>query len=182
MNALAVKEPVTFAPDDESFEAIVNDLSDNVVKHFFNTGLPESELIEFVYGLDAIEELSKMPGFPKDRMLTTRDLIKGGWDVIWPFINKAKVEGIVSNYGVAVNENLLQEIEDFFEAGYLTAIYNMVKSDEQQKLMFVLNGTALCVGISQSSAHPEYGVLQYTDMTNHFSVQMPFCLDRILGA
>lgn len=181
MNALAVK-PETFSSDDESFEAIVNDLSPNIVRHFKSTGLPEKTLIDFVYALDAIAELSNTPGFPTDRMLTTNDLINGGWPVVWAFINKAKADGIIHNYGVAVSQTILDQIESFFNDGYLVPLYDLLKTTDQQKLMFVLDSTSLAVSINRITPHPEYGVIHYVDLTNHKSIQIPFRLDRILNA
>lgn len=168
-----VKLPMTF-------KEICNDLNSEFISQFTLMKLPESVLEEFVFACDHLDELSRIPNFPINRLLNTPDVVTSGTAAACVFNDFAKRSHDQTMFGCAVSEEVMAALTEFLEMGYLSSIWTLTKDQPQQSQAFSLDNNSLVVRVIRYSPHPEFGILRYDNKTTNNSILIPFHLSRIL--
>lgn len=166
----------------ETFEEICASLNSELVDDFKQMKLPESVLEEFVFACDHLDELSKIPNFPTNRLLNTPDVVTSGPAAACVFNDFAKRSHDPSMFGCAVSEEVTTALVEFFEVGYLSSIWAIVKDQPQQSKTFTLDGVPYTIRVIRYSPHPEFGILRYDNKSTNNSILIPFHLSRVLDA
>lgn len=165
-------------PDEATLDEIKDDLNLEFVIAFSKTGLEQDAIREFVYALDHLDELTRTPNFPTDRLLTSSDVINFGEHAIHVLGNR-RLHYTAGVSGVAVNDHQLEMIDSFYDHRYLVVINKILKAFRIPGIELTVDKQKYFVSINYTTNHPSFGVLTYKDMNNDLGTSIPFLLSRL---
>lgn len=184
MNVASLTEEPPYIPqldeketDDEPLERVRRSLNPDFVRTFDASGLPSETLREFVYALDHFKEMMGLDNFPAERLLTTPDVINYGDEALQLLSHRRN--NPASRQGVAVNEAILEHLQQFLDYRYPTTICQVLRALRIPGVTVVLDTEPCFIGISYNSGHPHFGILTFQDMSSRVSTSIPFLLSRL---
>lgn len=160
-------------------DEITESLNPEFVQEFNETDLPESVLIEFVYALDHLIELTQTRNYPNDRLLNTPDISKTGSAAVCTFNDFAKRAHQPSMYGSAVGPETWDSIEEFLRLDYPRVIYSILKAFKRDCVTLSLDTESAQISLKSFTPHPEFGLITFNNFANETVVLLPFHLTRI---
>lgn len=159
---------------DKTFKAF----DEMFVAKFNMTELPPRMLVEFAHAIEHLDNIMEMDNFPTDRLVTTPDVVNFG---------EQAVAGLTSNReigrGVAVNEKILTNIQDFFDMKYVKTIHMVLEKFKIKGITFTLDGISTFVGLTYQTNHPRFGILSYRvfdEKDGNPGLHIPFLINRLL--
>lgn len=148
------------------------------ISRFEHTKLPKRLLAEFVYALDHLDEMIKLKNFQTGRLLSTPDIINFGVEVTKIISSTDKMP-----FGVATHERVVENVQKFFDYGYLKTIHDILAQMKIPGIQVTLDGYQFFVGITYNIAHPRFGVLTYRGAVvgeeRRVDTYLPFLLNRL---
>lgn len=184
MNTASLTEVRPYIPQQTEIESDHEPLSDvrealnpEFIKAFDGSDLQPEMLREFVYALDHLKELLEMPNLPTERLLTTPDVINYGDEALQQLSHRRNMSA--NRQGVAVNNTILESIQDFLDYRYPGTICKVLRALRIPGVTVVLDLEPRFIGINYNSGHPHFGILTYQDMSKRVSTSIPFLLSRL---
>ena len=155
----------------------LNEFNPEFVQSFAATGLPQELLVEFVYAVNHLDNLTEMFNFPTDRLITTPDIINFG-----PEACKALASDQMLGPGADVNEEILDRVQEFFNMKYVKTIHMVLEKFGTKGITFYLNGFKTFVGITYKTNHARFGILSYRvfdSKDGNPGTHIPFLINRL---
>lgn len=168
--------------DEASFSRIFGQLNPEFVAAFKDTGTLYDVLREFVYGMDHLDEITKMKGFKTNKMLESPDCAKMGQGVKKMFNTFAKFSKEAYWRMVPISQEISNSLQEFFNQRYITDIYLMMLRMCNSELEFTLDGNPYIVHIDVETPHFGCAVLDYIDVNRKVVVRIPFMKERLRQA
>jgi len=148
------------------------------VSRFQRTGLPEALLVEFAHAIEHLDNIIEMDNFPTDRLITTPDVINFGEQAVLALSSSPEVAR-----GVAVNEAVLNNVQEFFDMKYIKTIHMVLEKFKMRGVSFVLDDVPAFVGITYQTNHARFGILSYRVFDKEDGdpgLHIPFLINRLL--
>ena len=152
--------------------------NEEFVAKFKLTGLPEGVLVEFAHAIEHLDNIMEMDNFPTDRLITTPDVIN--------FCEQAIVALSATRdigKGVAVNEKILTNVQEFFDMKYVKTIHMVLEKFKIKGITFVMDGIPTFVGLTYQTNHARFGILSYRvfdETDGNPGLHIPFLINRLL--
>ncbi len=168
-----IDEDITQEVIDETIE----DFNPEFIERFKASKLPFELLVEFVFAINHLDNLTEMNNFPTNRLITTPDIVNFGPDA-------AKALSINSpiGAGVAVSEAVLDRVQEFLDRKYVKTIHIILSKLGVKGISFYLDGLYTFVGITYKTEHSRFGILSYRvyDVTDgNPATYIPFLINRL---
>jgi len=145
---------------------------------FKQAELPSGLLVEFAHAIEHLDNIMEMDNFPTDRLITTPDVINFGEQVISALAYNRDV-----GRGVAVSDNVLSNIQEFFDMKYVKTIHMVLEKFKIKGITFVMDGIPTFVGLTYQTNHPRFGILSYRvfdEEDGNPGLHIPFLINRLL--
>jgi hypothetical protein len=169
-----IHEDITPGQVVKTFKAFGEDF----VAKFKQADLPNALLVEFAHAIEHLDNIMEMDHFPTDRLITTPDVINFGEQAISALTANREI-----GRGVAVSENVLNNIQEFFDMKYVKTIHMVLEKFKIKGISFVMDGIPAFVGLTYQTNHARFGVLSYRvfdEKDGNPGLHIPFLINRLL--
>jgi hypothetical protein len=152
--------------------------SEDFVAKFKQVNLPTELLVEFAHAIEHLDNILEMNNFPKDRLITTPDVVNFGEQAIAALSSNREV-----GKGVAVSDAVLTNVQDFFDMKYVKTIHMVLEKFKIKGISFVMDGISTFVGLTYQTNHTRFGILSYRvfdEKDGNPGLHIPFLINRLL--
>lgn len=152
--------------------------NEEFVAKFRQAELPDGLLVEFAHAIEHLDNIMEMDNFPTDRLITTPDVINFGEQAVTALSSNREI-----GRGVAVNEEILNNIQEFFDMKYVKTIHMVLEKFRIKGITFVMDGIPTFVGLTYQTNHTRFGILSYRvfdEADGNPGLHVPFLINRLL--
>lgn len=152
--------------------------NEEFIGKFRMTDLPEAVLVEFAHAIEHLDNIMEMDHFPTDRLITTPDVINFGEQAISALSSNREI-----GRGVAVSEQVLTNIQEFFDMKYVKTIHMVLEKFKIKGISFMMDGLPTFVGLTYQTNHTRFGILSYRvfdEKDGNPGLHIPFLINRLL--
>lgn len=152
--------------------------NEEFVAKFKQMDLPDRLLVEFAHAIEHLDNIMEMNNFPTDRLITTPDVINFGEQAVQALSSNREI-----GKGVAVNDQILSNVQEFFDMKYVKTIHMVLEKFKIKGISFVLDGVPTFVGLTYQTNHTRFGILSYRvfdENDGNPGLHMPFLINRLL--
>jgi hypothetical protein len=152
--------------------------NEEFLSKFSMTGLPEAVLVEFAHAIEHLDNIMETDNFPTDRLITTPDVINFGEQATAALATHRDIWR-----GVAVNDKILTNVQEFFDMKYVKTIHMVLEKFKIKGISFVMDGIPTFVGLTYQTNHPRFGILSYRvfdAVDGNPGLHIPFLINRLL--
>lgn len=152
--------------------------SEDFVAKFKQLDLPNKLLVEFAHAIEHLDNIMEMDNFPKDRLITTPDVVNFGEQAIVALSSNREMAR-----GVAVSESVLTNVQEFFDMKYVKTIHMVLEKFKIKGISFVMDGIPTFVGLTYQTNHTRFGILSYRvfdEKDGNPGLHMPFLINRLV--
>lgn len=169
-----IHEDITPSDVDKTFKAF----SEEFIAKFNQAELPAGLLVEFAHAIEHLDNIMEMDNFPTDRLITTPDVINFGEQAIVALSSTREI-----GRGVAVSDEVLSNIQEFFDMKYVKTIHMVLEKFKIKGISFVMDGIPAFVGLTYQTNHTRFGILSYRvldEEDGNPGLHIPFLINRLL--
>lgn len=141
--------------------------------------LAMSELPEFIYALDQLDEITRTTHFKSNRILETPDTRSSQREVNRAF-NSYRLHDKDFTWKIkSVGPGTADAIMEFLKRDYINVLFRVMKTQENNKVELTLDGQKYYFRLEVRTPHPMFAVLEYTDVSERKVLKLPFFLNRL---